>query len=221
MNKDDAQRLSDLVSSLRADLLTDAFEQSLLRELSALLRPSLLVFAHRRRDGGEPRIQLCRLRAGQYQQEEVDAAGFAERFGFSFHAAPASPPVVMEGPPGSAGRIVMSCQVKRHDCAVVTDSSGHPCLSGDMLPLMHSTLGLLLQARYAVRDTLKKLGPDTVMNAGTLHRISGVVSAITGAAQMLLSPGYSDDDREELRRLAQKGISELTDILEAMAERSV
>lgn len=220
MNKDTAQELSDLVSSLRADMLADSFERSLLDGLSSLLRPSLLTFAYRKRDDCRAQIQLCELRAGQYCREEVSPEGFSARLGFVFQDVVASPAGPLESPSGSTNRIVMPYRLARYDCAIITSPAEHPCLCGEDLTRLYTTLELLLQARYAVKDALRELGPGNTLPAGSRHRISGIVSSIIGAAQMLLSPEYSPDDCEELRHLACRGIAELKAAIDAIAAAS-
>ena len=55
---------------------------------------------------------------------------------------------------------------------------------------------------------------------GARHKINGVISSITTAVQMLSSPELSYGDSDELKKLARRGVKELTDIVDGIKKKA-
>jgi hypothetical protein len=218
MSKDTAQRLSELVSCLNANLFADTFERVMLYELSSLFQSSCVAFAYKKKNNSEEQIQLCELREGHYHNEAISAVGFSRRFSFTFHDALVSPPKVIKNFSERINRTVTSYALTHYDCIIVTDACENSYLSDDMLTLINSVMELLLHARYSVRDAVKIIGLDNERFAGARHKMKGVISSITTAVQMLSSPELSYGDSDELKKLARRGVKELTDIIDGIKE---
>jgi hypothetical protein len=218
MNQDKREHLAEIMRSLSENLLSNDFEFVMLRGLFALFRPSVAAFMSRKKGNGEDLIRVVELREDGERTDMISGAECVRRYGFSVSYTTSVQAPLFEGFSEIPGKVVIP--FTSGDCHSLIHMAGMQDtenLSQECIALLQSMIELALNARCSTKKAMGSMNPDRGIGLSA-HRIKTALSSIHTATDMLTDQDLSENDTEELKKLVQKGVVELTELIDMLLQ---
>jgi len=219
MNNDTMWEVPKFIRKLNDHLIGGGFERVMLSGLSTLLQSSSVSFAYRRRTLADEQICLFEVSGNTCREDLITASDFRERFGFSMDDAMREDESPVESLTSYIHKKVISYTPGSYHCLlIIGESKERPCFSEERLTLIHSLIELSLNARYTIKEIMSLIELEIDGVAISSHRMKNAIASIRTAFEMYMTDEFTENEKNQLKELAFKGINEFTSIIDEILE---